>query len=62
MKTESNKTLSGYRLFVLFASLAYILGCFMFPEAFCLVWLKAFPMVVVFCCMLVEFFKEIFRK
>lgn len=62
MKTKSNKALSGYRLFVLFASLAYILGCFMFPGALCLVWLKAFPVMVVFCCMLVEFFKEILEK
>lgn len=62
MKTESNKTLSGYRLFIFFASLAYILGCFLFPEALGLVWLKAFPVVVVFCCMLVGFFREIVRK
>lgn len=62
MKTESNKTLSGYRFFTLFASLVYILGCFMFPEAFCLVWLKAFPIITVFGCMLVEFFKEILKK
>jgi len=62
MKTESNKTLSGYRLFIFFAALAYVLGCFTFPETFCLVWLKAFPVVVVFCCMLVEFFKEILKK
>lgn len=62
MKTESNKTLSGSQALALFASLAYVLGCFLFPGAFGLVWLKAFPVAVVFCCMLVEFFKEIFRK
>lgn len=62
MKTKSNKTLSGSQAVALFASLVYVLGCFLFPKAFGLVWLKAFPVVAVFGCMLVEFFREIFRK
>lgn len=62
MKTKSNKTLSGYCLFIFFAALAYIIGCFAFSKTFCLIWLKAFLKVVVFCCMLVEFFKGILKK
>lgn len=58
MKTESNKTLSGSQALALFASLAYVLGCFLFPEAFGLAWLKAFLVIAVFGCMLVEFLKK----
>lgn len=58
MKTESNKTLSGSQAVALFVSLAYVLGCFLFPEAFGLVRLKAFFIIAVFGCMFVEFLKK----